>query len=198
MRIVMFGGSFNPVHSGHVELAEAFSERLDPDRLLIVPTFIPPHKSSELMADGAHRLEMCRIAFRDIPCAEVSDIELRRRGASYTYLTLQELHEMYPEDELFLITGADMFMSIHQWKNPEIIFSLATICGIPRNDDDITRLSEQAEYLETLGAKTIVLDKSVITVSSTRIREMIKSGGNITGLVPPGVAEYISSNGLYK
>lgn len=198
MKTAMFGGSFDPIHSGHVSLAHAFTERLGLDRVLIMPTFIPPHKIKKTSVTPEQRLEMCRLAFDGEEGYEVSDIEIRRQGASYTYMTLEELDRLYPDDELYLITGADMFMTIHQWKNPDIIFRLATVCGVPRNDDDISDLEKQAEYLHTLGAKTEILDAGIMTVSSTEIRERVATGKDISGLVPPAVGEYILVNGLYK
>lgn len=198
MKIAMFGGSFNPIHTGHIQLAQAFVKRLGLDKVLVIPTFIPPHKQCDDSVSPYDRLEMCRTAVENLPFAEVSDIEIKRGGASYTYLTLLELSEKYKDDELFLITGADMFMSIHTWKHPEIIFSLSTICGVPRNDDDIKNLQKQAEYLKTLGAKTEILDVSLMTVSSTEIRNKIKSGEDISLLVPYEVENYITENKLYK
>lgn len=193
----MFGGSFNPIHIGHIQLAKAFVKRLELDKVLVIPTFIPPHKQCDNSVSPADRLEMCRLAVKDLPFAEVSDIEIRRGGASYTYLTLEELSEKYRNDELFLITGADMFMSIHSWKHPEIIFSLATICGVPRNNDDIKDLERQAGYLKTLGAKTEILDMSLMAVSSTEVRNKIKSGEDFSMLVVPEVENYILKNKLY-
>ena len=138
------------------------------------------------------------MTIKDINFAEISDIEIKRQGASYTYMTLEELKEMYPDDELFLITGADMFMTIHEWKHPEIIFRLATICGVPRNNNDISDLKKQGEYLHTLGAKTHILDVGIMTVSSTEIRNNIALGKSISGMVTPEVEKYILENGLYK
>ena len=198
MRIAMFGGSFNPIHIGHIQLAQAFVKRLGLDRVLIIPTYIPPHKQCDNSVSPQDRLQMCRLAVKDLPFAQVSDIEIQRKGASYTYLTLQELSEKYKNDELFLITGADMFMSIQTWKHPEIIFSLATVCGVPRNDDDIKQLEKQAEYLKTLGAKTEILDAGVITVSSTEIRKKIQNDESTDGLLTKEVREYIDKNKLYK
>ena len=197
MKIAMFGGSFNPIHNGHIMLANAFQKELSLDKVLIIPTYIPPHKQRDYSVSPQQKLQMCRLAVKDIPFAEVSDIEIKRQGASYTYMTLQELRKIYPHDELYLITGADMFMTIHQWKNPEIIFALATICGVPRNDDDISDLEKQAEFLHTLGAKTKILNVNIMTVSSTQIRKNISHGKKIFGLVPPSVEDYILKNGLY-
>lgn len=198
MRIGMFGGSFNPVHNGHVALARAFSEKLKIDRLLVIPTFVPPHKQHDASVTPNDRVEMCRLAFESLSYAEVSTTEIERGGASYTYLTLQTLHESYPQDELFLIMGADMFLSIQDWKKPEIIFALATVCGVPRNQNDTKALAAHAQTLNALGAKTEILDAHVMTVSSTELREKIKSGVDYADLVPPSVADYIRKNQLYK
>lgn len=193
----MFGGSFNPIHNGHIQLAQAFVKKLCLDRVLIIPTYIPPHKQKDNSVTPNQKLEMCRLAFEEMPLFEVSNIEIRRKGASYTYMTLQELSEKYKGDELFLITGADMFLTIHEWKHPEIIFSLATVCGVPRNDEDIGSLKKQQEHLSTLGAKTEILDANVMTVSSTDIRNKVKNGEDISTLVPRAVENYIKENGLY-
>ena len=197
MKLAMFGGSFDPIHNGHVQLAEAFTEKLGIDRTLIVPTFIPPHKQKKTTVTPQQRLDMCRLAFSDRDDVEVSDIEIKRQGASYTYLTLLSLKEMYKGCELYLITGADMFMTIHQWKHPEIIFESAVICGVPRNDDDISDLKKQQEYLSELGAKSEILDAGIMTVSSTEIREKISRGESISALVPGAVEVYIRENKLY-
>ncbi len=198
MKIAMFGGSFNPMHTGHIMLARMFAKALSLDKMLIIPTYIPPHKQRDCSVLPEQKLAMCRLAVKDLPFAEVSDIEIRRQGASYTYITLKELREIYPDDELFLITGADMFMTIQEWKHPEIIFELATICGVPRNNDDISHLAKQAAYLQTLGAKTRILDAGIMTVSSTEIRENVSQGKSIAGLVTPEVENYILKNGLYR
>lgn len=198
MKTAMFGGSFNPIHIGHIQLAKAFAQTLELDRVLIVPTYIPPHKQRDNSVSAQQKLNMCRLAVKGLDFAEVSDIEIRRKGESYTYLTLKQLREMYKDDEFFLITGADMFMTIHQWKHPEVIFSLATICGIPRNEDDISDLERQADYLHTLGAKTKILDVNVMAVSSTQIRNNVREGKSISGLVLPEVEKYIEENNLYR
>ena len=200
MKIAMFGGSFNPIHTGHIMLLKAFAKELELDKVLLMPPYITPHKhkQGDNSVSFEQKLEMCRLAVKDIPFAEVSDIEIRRQGTSYTYMTLEELKKIYPDDELFLITGADMFMTIHEWKHPEIIFKLATICGVPRNDDDISDLQKQAEYLHTLGAKTYIFNADIMTVSSTEIRNNISQGKSISGMVTQEVEKYIYENGLYK
>ena len=197
MKTAIFGGSFNPIHNGHIQLVNTFIDNLRLDRAIIIPAYVSPFKEKDNSVMPEQRLEMCRLAFEDNKKVEVSDIEIRRGGASYTYMTLAELSEKYKGDEFFLITGADMFMSVHTWKHPEIIFRIATICGIPREGEDIYSLHRQAEYLKKLGAKTEILDISVMTVSSTEIRRKIREGRSISGLVPDAVENYIRKNKLY-
>ena len=197
MKTGMFGGSCNPIHNGHTELAKALFRELELDRLLIMPSYIPPHKFVDSAAFPDQRFEMCCLAAKDIEGFEVSNLEIKRQGASYTYLTLHELHSIYPDDELYLLMGADMFMTLQKWKNPEIIFSLATMCAVPRYDDDISRLEQQARFLQEMGAKTRVLDARVMTVSSTQIRKMVRAGEDISGLVAPAVQKYIKEHYLY-
>ena len=117
MKIGMFGGSFNPIHNGHIELAKAMYKELKLDKLLIMPSYIPPHKFVDSAAFPDQRFEMCCLAAKDIDGFEVSNIEIKRQGASYTYLTLKELKAIYPEDELYLLMGADMFMTLQDWKS---------------------------------------------------------------------------------
>ena len=116
MRIVVYGGSFNPPHLGHVEAARTVSAELAPDKFLIIPTNVSPHK---MLAEGSPepraRLEMCRLAFAGIPGAEISDMEMQREGKSYTAQTVEELRRSYPDDELFLVMGTDMLLSFESW-----------------------------------------------------------------------------------
>lgn len=198
MRTGVFGGSFDPVHNGHVQLVQAFVRELSLDSALIVPAFVSPFKLDRVPALPEQRLEMCSLAFRDIPCAEICDIEIKREGASYTCLTLVELAKKYGTQKLFLITGADSFMTIHKWKEPGIIFEHAVICAVPREDDDMQALEGQAELLHALGAETRLLNASVMTVSSTEIRRRVSAGESISGLVPEAVERYIAENGLYR
>ena len=107
MRTGVFGGTFNPIHNGHIKLARAYFSELNLDRMLVIPTRVPPHKVSNELADGEDRLRMCQLAFAGHPEFEVSDIELRRAETSYTVDTLEALHARWPEDELFLLTGSD-------------------------------------------------------------------------------------------
>ncbi len=199
MKIGMFGGSFNPIHIGHIELANIFTEKLSLDKLLIIPTCVPPHKASKDMATSSQRFDMCRIAVSDNHKFEVSDIEIKRGGASYTYQTILQLLNIYSAAELFLIIGADMFMTLQDWKNPDIIFKNATICTVPRNSDNYEILLKHSEYLAGIGAKSKILSTPLTQISSTIIRNAIKNNDiKIKNLLPDGVYDYIKNNNLYK
>ena len=194
----MFGGSFNPIHNGHIQLIKGIISELNLDKLLVVPSFLPPHKLVKSPVSPEDRIAMCKLCIADIPKTEISDIEIKRGGKSYTYETLQELHSIYPTDDLFLIMGADMFLSIETWKNPEIIFKLATICGVPRKGvGGRQELIDREPFLKSIGAETKVLNLTLPEVSSSEIREAIENGKSIDKLVPEQVENYILEKGLY-
>ena len=195
-RVGIFGGTFNPPHIGHVEAGKAFVEKAYLDRLIIMPAFIPPHKEYASIATCEERLEMCKLAFKDVDKATVSDLEMSRGGKSYTYLTLQELSS--DEVELYFLCGTDMIISMDTWKNPDIIFSLANICFIRRESDDLnTKLIDQKckFYNDKFGARVMPIDADVIEISSSEIRS---SDIETSSYLSDDVKKYISLKGLYK
>ena len=196
-RIAMYGGSFNPIHDGHTAVAAAFVKKLKLDKLLFVPTAEPPHKNADEMVSAEHRLEMCRRAAKNIKKAEVSDIEINRSGKSYTVDTLRELAQLYPDSEFFLIMGADMFTTLLEWRQPEEIFKLATLCTVPRSGEDVTSLSEYGEKYKAMGAKVCILDMKKIDISSTNIRRHVFADKSISKMVCGDVERYIYANYLY-
>lgn len=199
MRTGILGGTFNPVHNGHVKLAEAYISALHLDRMLIIPANIPPHKSDNGLVGASHRLAMCRLAFAGEPLCEVSDIELKREGKSHTVDTLEQLALIYPDDRFFLIMGSDMFCSFTSWHHWQRILQLAVICAgarKARSTDD--EMEEQRRKLEALGACCELVEFEPLPISSTQVRERICSGEALDGLVIPTVAEYIREHGLYR
>lgn len=198
-RIGVFGGTFNPVHRGHVWLAQEFSRRLDLDELFLIPTKLPPHKEAFQLVSAQHRLEMCRLAVEPLGF-QVSDLEIVRDTGSYTVLTLRQLQQQFPGDPLYLLMGEDMFLTLDQWKEPEAIFSMAALCVSPRSSDPDTlaRLKEYAHKLENMGAKSFLLDIPYLPVSSTQVREAIQQGGDLREWVPDTVADYITAHHLYE
>lgn len=195
-KLAICGGTFNPIHNGHLHLAQGFADRLHFDRLLLMPASVPPHKQVPNLADAEHRLAMCRLAAESMGF-EVSDLELCRSGPSYTSDTLQELHRRYPHTELYLIMGADMFLTLEAWHECASIFSLAALCVAPRDNQNKQALLRHAKRLNKLGATSYVEDLPLLPVSSTMIRNRLEQGLSIEGLVPDSVNEYIKKHHLY-
>ena len=199
MKIGILGGTFNPIHNGHIQLAQYCKNELLLDKIFLIPTYTPPHKISKDLADETHRLTMCSLASENLDDFEVCDIEIKRQGKSYTFETLISLKELYPDDEFYLIMGADMFLTLDKWKNPESIFANAVIITIPRNDSDKEELEIYYNaVIKNMGAKAVILPNNVQTVSSTFIRENIGDYNTISDLIDKKVYEYIISNNLYR
>ena len=140
MKIGVFGGTFNPVHLGHLNCLKSVAEQAGLDKMIVMPDRIPPHKQAEDLASSEDRLNMCRLAFADIPCVEISDWELKQEGKSYSVITLRHLKEIYPHDKLFFIMGSDMLLSFEEWYQYKEILSLsALICAPPFGDKAMQR-----------------------------------------------------------
>ena len=198
MKIAVFGGTFNPVHKAHLKIANEFVSLLNLDKVLIIPTFIPPHKNSTELADGVHRLNMCKLVFVGEKF-QVSDIELKRQGKSYSYETLCELKRIYPDDELYFIIGSDMLLSFDKWYRYEDILSMCTLCVMTReNEISSERLLKYAESV--LGLKDdeiIISDSDAYEMSSTLIREKIKKNEDLSDFLTEETENYIKENKLY-
>lgn len=195
-RIGIFGGTFNPPHIGHIQAAKQAAAELNLSKLLLIPTGTAPHKQTATVS-GEHRLAMLRLAVQDTPKIEICDMELSRSGLSYTVDTLRELKRKYPDGELVLFMGTDMFTSFLNWKEPETILKLATLAVFYRGDKgERAAVQNQAETLVSMGAKVELLQNQVIAISSTQMRRLLafQCAGS---LLPPGVENYIRENGLY-
>ena len=196
-RVGIYGGTFSPPHIAHVAVAKSFVDALMLDKLLVIPTFVPPHKEYDGAVSAEDRLNMCKLAFCDIKNAEISDMEIIRGGKSYTVITLEALADS--DKELFLMCGTDMFLTFDTWYNYERIFELATICYVRREStDENSRLIEQKEneYKEKYGAKIVAVENSVIEISSTELRSDSKALRS--QFLPPRVLDYINDRGLYR
>lgn len=188
----IFGGAFNPVHNGHVRLAEEAAKQLKLKKLLIIPTFVSPHKNTAL-APFEDRMEMCRRAFSHIEGAEICDIEKRLGGTSYTINTVRALKSERPEEQLFLLIGGDMLFSFGEWYKYESLLKETKVCAVARDNDSLV---DMMEFANEMG-RVRVLPTKAVEVSSTEIREKAARGGDISQLVPEAVAEYIAEKGLY-
>ncbi len=197
MKTAMFGGTFDPIHNGHVALVSRFADLLGLDRVYVVPTKTPPHKATS-QTPGEMRLEMCRLALEHVYLLVASDIELRREGTSYTFYTVMSLLEKHPGDRIYLITGADMFLTLTGWHRFDELKNFVTFCTVPRDDVSIDELYAHSRHLESLGCSTIVARMGLVRVSSTAVRQQAAEGLPLDDLVPPQVEKYIRDHGLYR
>lgn len=197
-RIGIYGGTFNPPHVGHVRAARYALGALQLDKLLVMPSFISPHKQlPEGSASAEQRLEMLQLCFASDESIQVSDLEIRREDTSYTYETVTQLKQMHPEAELVLFMGTDMFLSFLTWKNPDIILKNASLGVFYRGDrNEADAVARQKEAIQALGAQVYLVENPVTEISSTDLRRMLVFECADEFLVP-GVADYIRSHGLY-
>ncbi len=189
MRIGILGGTFNPIHLGHLVLAEEAEEKLNLDKVVFVPAYIPPHKKGEEIAEANDRLKMVELAIKGNPSFEVSTYEMGAKTTSYSVETLKEFKARYGEDtKLFFITGADSLGELFSWKELDEIFKLSQFIVANRPGYEIANIPQQIE----------VVTITSLEISSTQIRRKIKEGKSIRYLVPEPVREYILARGLYK
>ena len=196
-KIGLYGGTFAPPHLGHVHAARAFLRAIPVDRLLVMPTFQPPHKAKAAGDTPEVRLEMCRAAFAGIPGVEVSDYEITKADVSYTVQTLR--HLTAENREIYMLCGTDMFLTLEKWYQAEEIFRLAKIVCMSRTTEKEQEIAEtHARYLQKFGQDCILLKENPLEVSSTRIREAIRKGQSLAAYVPAGVEAILRRDGLYN
>ena len=196
-RIGIYGGTYSPPHIGHLRAAEYAIEALKLDRLLLIPTGVSPHKQMSAGATSEDRLQMLRLSAAGIDKAEVSDIELKREGRSYTVDTLGTIRAENPGAELVLLMGTDMFTSFMTWREPESIMKLATLAVFCRGEKgEVAKIEAQKISLESLGARIELVENPVTAISSTDLRRMLVFGCADPFLMP-GVGDYIREHGLY-
>ncbi|NQT90271.1 MAG: nicotinate-nucleotide adenylyltransferase [Candidatus Omnitrophica bacterium] len=189
MRIGILGGSFNPVHSGHLNLAEDARRILDLEKVVFVPAYEPPHKSPDLLIDCEDRFRMLELAVRKNPAFEVSRYEIEKKTKSYTIETIEYLKEFYTADaELFFLIGADSLKELDTWKDVDRLSRLChfVVCDRPGFSKDT-----KYPWVEAIEIRPV-------DISSTQIRKMVKAGEDIGEFVPQAVSDYISKNTLYR
>ena len=202
MKVGIFGGTFNPIHKGHTEAAYAFLRCVEPDKLLVIPTKIPPHKAITADDDPEIRLEMTARAFSEkeeyAGRIEVSDIEIRSEGKSYTYYTLQKLRSM-GYDDIYLYCGTDMLLTFDLWFRFEDILSMCTLAYASRLESACPEAAEKIRMLrERYGARIVEIPLDPIEISSSEIREMIRKGEDASAFLSPAVLDFIRERGLYR
>lgn len=191
-KLAVFGGTFDPIHSGHLILAEELKEELGLQKVIFVPSANPPHKGDSDLSEAKDRFMMTRIAIQDNPAFDLSDLELKREGKSYTIETINQFKQLYPKSELYLLLGSDVLEELHLWKEPEKIFEQIKVVIAKRPGFD--RIDPQNSYVK----KSLVVPIDGLNISSSQIRERVKAGKSIRYLVPPGVEEFIQAKNLYK
>ena len=199
LRVGIYGGTFAPIHNGHVASALAFMRQMKLDYLYVIPTYLPPHKSVDISDSPKMRLRMCELAFEGIDGIIVSDIEIKRGGKSYTYDTLTELSD--DDKKLFLLCGTDMVLSFDTWYRFEDIFKLCYPTYVRRESDKILEnriINKITEYYNKYGVMFRRILTDPIEISSTDIRNACKEGREISGMVPESVERFIRENKLYE
>ena len=203
MKIGIYGGTFNPIHLGHMAAAEDAAKALGLDKLFLIPAGLPPHKAlAENTPDGEHRLAMTKLAAEALKLpqgtVEVCDWELKREGKSYTVNTMRQFREAYPDAEIWLMMGTDMFLSIQSWYKPEELLQLCSVCAFSRNEDDKQEdfLRQKAFLEDTYGATIVTMTlPGLVEISSTEIRAQLLEGKGDALL--PAVYGYILRHRLY-
>ncbi|MBR1854655.1 MAG: nicotinate-nucleotide adenylyltransferase [Lachnospiraceae bacterium] len=205
-RIGIMGGTFNPIHIGHLMLAECAREELDLAEVWFIPTGVSYMKAGKSGAqpEGAipsseERLEMTRLAVQDNPCFRCLDLEVKRAGATYTYETLDELGQLYPQHTFYFICGADCLETIENWRCPERIFADCTLVAAVRGEALLSEMEDKKrELVEKYGAEIVLLPFRNLELSSTDIRKRVKNAKSIRYMVTDAVYRYIEEKRFYK
>ncbi|HZK00661.1 MAG TPA: nicotinate-nucleotide adenylyltransferase [Tissierellaceae bacterium] len=198
MKIGIMGGTFNPIHHGHLILSEYIRIHVNLDKIIFIPTGNPPHKDRQNILDGGIRLEMVRLAIKNNPYFTATDIEVKRPEISYTIDTIIHLKEIYRDCDLYMIIGSDTLLSLYTWKDISYIlgqvkFIVADRLGL--HDDDVEK--EIKRLNNKYSSNIISVDSPVIDISSTLIRQRLKANLSVKYLLPEAVEEYIIENKYY-
>lgn len=196
-KIAIFGGSFNPIHNGHINLCMQCQTQMGFDKILLIPTNIPPHKTSKELASNNDRLTMLRLAVSNDPLFEISDIEFRLSGVSYTYNTILALEKEYKNSEFYLIIGSDMLEMFHKWYCYRELLEKVTLVVGARKKNEFLTLQKIKEEAFSSSEKIQILNISVVDVSSTQLRQAIKNGDNPKDYLNQQVYDYIKAKNLY-
>ncbi len=196
-RIGILGGTFNPIHLGHIAMAQGALNALQLEMVLVIPANEPPHKQIEGGTSTAQRLEMARLAVKEEAGIGVSSLEISRKGKSFTIDTLNEVSKLYPGAELFLLVGSDMLRDLPSWKNPHLVMQKAVIVCIQRSRENGGEALTAAKLKADFNADVRITDIKAPDISSSLVRERVAQALPITGLVSPSVEAYIYKNALY-
>ncbi len=191
MKIAVFGGTFNPFHIGHFQIAKALCDMEFFNKVIIMPDSIPPHKKADFLASDEDRLNMCKIACKDLNKAEISTLEIENGGKSYTINTIRKLKETYKNDDFYFVCGADMIEILDKWYDFENLKNETEFLAFSRNDSK--EFQNNVKLMRNKGAKIEIIDTPITDVSSTSLRKNLNKD-----LLPKGVYEYILEKGIYN
>lgn len=197
-RIGIFGGTFDPVHYGHLLLAETCREQLNLDSVVLLPAGSPPHKSDSDISPASHRLEMLKLAVSGCPEFQIDERELKREGPSYTVLTLQELSSEQPDSTLYFLMGADSLRDIPGWKDPQQILQLATVVAVNRPGIPLPETAEVRVWAGDLADSIQVIQTLGTDLSSSTLRNQVAANLSIRFMTPRAVGVYIEQHELYR
>ena len=198
-KIGILGGSFDPIHNGHLAIAESAYRDFHLDEVWLIPAGHSPNKDEDKMTSAAVRAEMTALAAQDIPYFKLSTYEIDKEGTSFTYLTLSDYKEQYPDTDFYFIMGADSLDYFDAWRHPEIICQKAVILVAVRDDMDLDDINEKIGHIkEQFHAEIYPLSCAKIDISSSEIRANLQDGKEIYHMVPQAVADYIEEHELYK
>jgi nicotinate-nucleotide adenylyltransferase len=198
-KVGIMGGTFNPIHYGHLFLAENAYEQLGLDQVLFMPSKNPPHKAKPEMVSDQQRVDMISLAIKDNSHFALSTIELEREGMTYTADTLTILRKEDASTEYYFIVGADSLFMMQQWKDPQIVFNLCTVVAASRDNVEKENMQQQASYLSNLfHAKILLIDMPTIQIASAMIRARVASNKSTRYYLPDAVNAYIAKNQLYN
>lgn len=201
MKIGIMGGTFDPIHNGHLMLGETAYHQYQLDKVWYMPNGNPPHKKqSNIGTDALTRMEMVKLAIQGKEYFTLQDYEVMKESVSPTYQTLAHFKEVYPDDTFYYIIGADSLFSIERWIHPELIFPNCIILAACRDEIDTSEeMNAQIDYLcKKYDAQIKFLTSPLVDISSSELREKIKCGQSVSGLVPQAVEEFIKKEGLYE
>lgn len=200
MKIGIMGGTFDPIHNGHLMLGTAAYRKFHLDEIWFLPNGNPPHKSTDTIGSMAdHRVEMVKKAIQGYAHFKVESYEAESHEISYSYQTMEHLQAVHPDHEFYFIIGADSLFSLEKWKNPQRLLKICTVLAAKRDSKTSCEMAEKIAYLQKkYNARIELLEMPVIDIASHDIRRLIKEGRSISGMVPEAVEQYIAQQKLFK
>lgn len=196
--ICLMGGTFDPIHYGHLVVAEEVRQQFALTKVIFIPAGRPPHKINNFISEPTHRVKMTRLAVASNPYFDVSTLEVERKGLSYTIDTVKEIKRLYGAEKVYFITGADAVMEIITWKEAEQLLSMCTFIAATRPGYDLHQLADTLKLLPKAVLKNILpLEVPALSISSSDIRKRVKEGKSIKYLLPEAVEEYVLQTRIY-